>query len=215
MREAGCRRPALREVAPKGWCSFLWLLSAMPAPGLVDSFARVPSAGRWPGPTPWIDAEGNCWCIAWYGLGKGDQGHPAGALYLCSLPALPEHIGKARTAAPTGSETEQHAREGGTGQEASGKTALPGPGGNALPPISPPQNTLFPQLSRVFGQGRLDIYPVDWCQAVGPVALSIGPNSIWSKWGPTGDAGKIQDLWKKIWEYISLVWSSKHNTCDA
>lgn len=32
---------------------------------------------------PWIDAEGNCSCTAWYGLGKGDQGHLAGALHSC------------------------------------------------------------------------------------------------------------------------------------
>lgn len=80
---------------------------------------------------PWIDAEGNCWCIAWYGPpGKGDQGHPAGAFHSSSLHALPESVGKARTAPSTRSEMGQCAREGGTGQEAPGKTALPGPGGN-------------------------------------------------------------------------------------
>ena len=98
----------------------------------------------------WIDAdaEGNSWCIAWHSLEKGDQGHPAGTLHSCSLPALSEPIGKARTSAPSGPETGQRAREGGTGQEAPGETALPSPGGNASPTHFPTLNTLSPKPTR-------------------------------------------------------------------
>lgn len=129
----------------------------------------------------WIDAEGNCWCIAWYGpLGKGDQGHPAGPFHSSSLHAPPEFVGKARTAPSTRSETGQRAREGGTGQEAPGKTALPGPGGNDSPTDFPTPNTLTLSFPEASGQGRPNICPVGRSQAMGPVALDVGPSSIWS-----------------------------------
>ena len=66
--------------------------------------------------------------------GDGKEiGHVAEFFYSYSLPALPESYGKARIAAFTGPEAEQHAKEGDPGQEAPGKTAFPGSGGDVLP----------------------------------------------------------------------------------
>lgn len=66
------------------------------------------------------------------GDGK-EVGHLAEFFYSYSLPALPESDGKARIAAFTGPEAEQHAKEDDPGQEAPGKTAFPDSGGDVLP----------------------------------------------------------------------------------
>lgn len=48
------------------------------------------------------------------------------------------------------------------------------------PLISPPPNTLTLSFPEASGQGRPNICPVGRSQAMGPVALDVGPSSIWS-----------------------------------
>lgn len=62
--------------------------------------------------------------------GTGEEGGLLDEPFHLRLPALPESDGEARIAAFTGPEAEQHAEEGGAGQEAPGKTAFPGSGGD-------------------------------------------------------------------------------------
>lgn len=103
-----------------------------------------------------------------YSLVEAGDGKEAGHLaeFFCSysLPALPESDGKARSAAFTGPEAEQRAKEGDPGQETPGKTAFPVSGGDVLPTTLSYSTLPPPRVLETFG--RMEQLSFGWYQYV-------------------------------------------------
>lgn len=116
------------------------------------------------------------------------QGYLEEPFYSCSLPALLESDGKARIAAFTEPEAEQHSEDCGTGEEAPGKAALPGSGGDGLP------TSFLLHIPHPLSSGPFQ-RPLGRCNCC-PWLLHASFGVVKDSWVRQGSRGHSRSVWK-------------------